>query len=474
MYYLMVLAMVRSDETDILTGKEAQRVLGEILESERRSRSLTYPAHTGARGFFYEKPKFVAFDNSSNDCWVEEFKTEIGAMKWCRGLLSTDEVNELEKGIMRDRQRSREFRKECRDIARQLNGRASGGDSDGVAYFVDKPIIVSFTEDELSDWTNRFSDEEKVLGAYFSDNRIVPADFVILQRGNRIDAEQMPLNALSFYSQLASVMKMLADDPIRAKSHSVRVMDNDSSTNFTLAEVGSPHFENFLHALEYSRRQLLSKAGVSFSELDCPKGYVSNILLNKGSFPVLSGKGLSEVDSLPPYVKFDENGEFSIEMEFHDGFAYDTNPHGLGFYDRVALYYPTIEECDRYMQKCIREYTGRDEITPFDVALKYGQASRMRCPDYRYEEAKKALVERTTDPSARAFSPEQIKTLELAANSGGYYDSPKGKDFFYDVLYCNSESELKNIPDAWKADTKAELRELARGEVRDMSVGLHR
>ena len=75
MCYLMGLPMVRSDETDILTGKEAQRVLGEILESERKSRSLTYPAHTGAVGFFYEKPKFVAFDNSSNDCWVEEFKT---------------------------------------------------------------------------------------------------------------------------------------------------------------------------------------------------------------------------------------------------------------------------------------------------------------------------------------------------------------------------------------------------------------
>ena len=41
---------------ELLTGKEAQKVLGEILESERRSRSLTYPAHTGARGFFYEKP----------------------------------------------------------------------------------------------------------------------------------------------------------------------------------------------------------------------------------------------------------------------------------------------------------------------------------------------------------------------------------------------------------------------------------
>ena len=36
----------------LLTGEEAQKVLGEILESERRSRSLTFPAHTGALGYF--------------------------------------------------------------------------------------------------------------------------------------------------------------------------------------------------------------------------------------------------------------------------------------------------------------------------------------------------------------------------------------------------------------------------------------
>ena len=458
----------------VLIGEEAKKVLGEILESERKSRSLTFPAHTGATGFFYEKPKFVAFDNSSNDCWVEEFRTATGAKKWCQGLLSTDEVNELEDGIMRDRKRSHEYRKECREIVKQLNGRASGGDSDGVAYFVDKPFVVSFTEDELSDWTNHFSEEEKVLGAYFSDNRIVPADFVILQRGNRIDAEQMPLNGLSFYSQLASAMKKLSDDPKRAKSHSMRVMDNDSRINFTLAAENSPHFETFLHALEYSRRQLLSKAGVRFTELDCPKGYVSNILLNKGSFPVLNGKGLSEVDFLPPGVKFDENGEFAIEMEFHDGFAYDLNPHGYGFYDRVALYYPMIEECDEKMQKSIRDYTGRDEITPFDVALKYGQASRMRCPDYRMEAARKAVIDRAVDPSARAFTPEQRKAIELAADCGGYYDRPKGRDFFYDVLFCNSEKDMGNIPQAWKADVTAELRELAKGEARGEERGLHR
>lgn len=49
----------------LLTGEEAQKVLGEILESERRSRSLTFPAHTGAQGYFRDGAKYVAFDNRS-------------------------------------------------------------------------------------------------------------------------------------------------------------------------------------------------------------------------------------------------------------------------------------------------------------------------------------------------------------------------------------------------------------------------
>ena len=98
----------------------------------------------------------------------------------------------------------------------------------------------------------------------------------------------------------------------------------------------------------------------------------------------------------------------------------------------------------------------------------------MRCPDYRYDAAKKALVERTTDPSARELTSNQRKAIELAADCGGFYLRPKGRDFFYEVLFSNSEKAMGNIPDAWKADVKAELRGLARGEVRDVSVGLHR
>lgn len=471
---------------EILTGKEAQKVLGEILESERKSSSLTFPAHTGARGFFYEKPKFVAFDNSSNDCWVEEFRTEVGAKKWCQGLLSTDQVNDMEEGFMRDRQRSSEYHAQCSDIAKQLNGRASGGDSDGVAYFVDKPFIVTFTEDELSDWTRRFSKEETVLGAYFSDNRIVPADFVILRRGNRIDAEQMPFYGLSLYRQLEPVMREFAEKPEKAKTHSIRVMDNDSTRDFKLAAVNhggiptamkdAPHFETFLHALETGRRRVLAQQGVSYQNLDCPKGYVSNIILNERSFPQLHHEGLPAGQSIPPYVKFDDNGEFMIDMEFHDGFAYDLNPHGLGFYDRVGLYYPTMEEiqADPEKTKAVQRYTGRTEITPFDVALKYGQASRMRCPDFRYEAAKQAIVERAAKPSSRKFTPEQRKAIELAADCGGYYGMPKGREMFYDALFCNAEPKMGNIPRARKADVTAELRELARGEVRSERRGLHR
>ena len=487
---------------ELLTGEAAKKVLGEILESERlrvgeqssgmlTNRTLSFPAHTGARGYFYEKPKFVAFDNSSNDCWVEEFRTKMGAEKWCRGAMGTDQVHEMEVVVMRDRRRSLEFRKQCRDIAKQLNGRASGGDSDGVAYFLDKPFIATFTEDEMTEgWDRmRFAEEEIVIGAYFSDNRVMPADYVILQRGNRIDAEQMPHYGLSMYRQLASYMKVLAERPGKARDQSIRVMDNDSTHDFTLAEVipanrsahpktleDTSHYETFLHALESGRRRLLAQQGVRCQELDCPKGYVSNILLNKWSFSLLHKDGIKAEQFFPPYVKFDDSGEFSIDMEFHDGFAYDLNPHGLGFYDRVALYYPTMEEvlADPLMKKAIQKYTGRTEITPYDVALKYGQASRMCCPDYRYEAAKKAVVERATDPSAREFTPEQRKAIELAADCGGFYGRPKGRDFFYDALFCNAEPKMGDIPKAWKADVTAELRKLARGETREEHRGLHR
>ena len=80
----------------IYRGEEAQRIYGEILESERTSRELVFPAHTGALGIFVEDGKYVAFDNSTNDCWVEDFKNEKVALSWLRGELSAEDAHKLD------------------------------------------------------------------------------------------------------------------------------------------------------------------------------------------------------------------------------------------------------------------------------------------------------------------------------------------------------------------------------------------
>ena len=68
---------------------------------------------------------------------------------------------------------------------------------------------------------------------------------------------------------------------------------------------------------------------------------VDTIMLSMDSFPALKEPGASKIADLPPYLKFDENGEMDVKMQFFDGYAFDTNPLGLGMYDRLALYYPT-------------------------------------------------------------------------------------------------------------------------------------
>ena len=88
--------------------------------------------------------------------------------------------------------------------------------------------------------------------------------------------------------------------------------------------------------------------------------------------------------------------------------------------------------------------------------------------------AENAVVERATDPGARAFSPEQRKVIEQAADYGGYHDSSIGRAAFYDALFNSAVSRMGDIPLTWKSDVSAELRELAKGETRDLVAGLHR
>ena len=83
-------------------GKEAKLVLDTILGSEKNdeeAKMVKYPTHPEAAGYFKEGEKFVAFDNTTEDCWVEEFKNEGTAKLWATGYISTDEGHQLDEHV---------------------------------------------------------------------------------------------------------------------------------------------------------------------------------------------------------------------------------------------------------------------------------------------------------------------------------------------------------------------------------------
>jgi len=304
-------------EVIVLKGDEARRAVHDILSSVQNSgNSVSYPTMLGYAGYFRDtngegRNVYSAFDNSSGDCWCEDFKTAEGAEKWCHGQMSADDVREMESNV--------------------------------------EEIII--TKESFAD---------------------------SISEGRRL-----PVNG-----------------------------------------------------------------------------------------------------DYPPYVKFDENGEMAIDMQFNDGYAFDTNPHGLGTHDRIALYYPTVAEVarDSDLQLMIEDYTcrlwaeGSRQEQIYDIAITLGKAGRIHCPEERFDAAVKAIVERTTDSSAKAFSTEQREMVLLAAACNGELLYTKGcfSEVFYDSLFSHAMKEMQDVEKEWRDDTRLELKELADGKVREEFHGLRR
>ena len=75
-------------------GTEAETILGKILESQQdlwlpqyNEPDVCYPLHIGATGYYQDSKtnRWVAFDNTTGDCWIEEFDTSRKASMWCDG-----------------------------------------------------------------------------------------------------------------------------------------------------------------------------------------------------------------------------------------------------------------------------------------------------------------------------------------------------------------------------------------------------
>ena len=82
---------------------EARQIFDEIMAGEQSTEVADYfPLHIGACGIFKDTSGdghqvFVAFDNSSGDNWVEQFKTERAAELYCGGTISADDLHKMEQ-----------------------------------------------------------------------------------------------------------------------------------------------------------------------------------------------------------------------------------------------------------------------------------------------------------------------------------------------------------------------------------------
>lgn len=83
---------------EILIGEEAQKFCKELLNSESANFYLNQKKGNQKRGYFPDvtsrsnKTVYVAFDNRTNDCWVEQFDTAELAVSWLNDEFEMDDL----------------------------------------------------------------------------------------------------------------------------------------------------------------------------------------------------------------------------------------------------------------------------------------------------------------------------------------------------------------------------------------------
>ena len=65
-------------------------LLGEIKAEETLKKLLRlghengYKYGDGLSGYFQDESQWIAYDNRTNDCWVEQFKTRKECLRWLK------------------------------------------------------------------------------------------------------------------------------------------------------------------------------------------------------------------------------------------------------------------------------------------------------------------------------------------------------------------------------------------------------
>ena len=71
----------------IYYGKIANEILNKNLDNRNFNKS---------KGYFFDKKMWVAYDNTTGNCWVEEFKTEGLAICWLENFYESSEIERFE------------------------------------------------------------------------------------------------------------------------------------------------------------------------------------------------------------------------------------------------------------------------------------------------------------------------------------------------------------------------------------------
>lgn len=85
--------------------------------------------------------------------------------------------------------------------------------------------------------------------------------------------------------------------------------------------------------------------------------------------------------------------------------------------------------------------------------------------------AVKAVVDRASSPTAKTFTPEQVKVLNSFAADA---EKPEERQKVFDNVWENAKDKLAGVNEAWVKDAHQELNDLAEGIVRSEQQGLKR
>lgn len=64
----------------IYTGIDAENILHDMLNEEHHE----FSSAEKCCGYYYTGYAWLAFDNTTGDCWMEEFETEEEAIRWIK------------------------------------------------------------------------------------------------------------------------------------------------------------------------------------------------------------------------------------------------------------------------------------------------------------------------------------------------------------------------------------------------------